>query len=548
MILRLVSYTVVFTLFSAIFVKSTFSEELSSSILTTPSPKLIVVISVDQLRRDRINSKMPGFLGELFREGRVYSDADLDHGISTTCGGHATILTGMAPGPAGIPGNTYIDQNFEMRYCVDDDNDKYMVIGGDVNRSPRNLISSTFGQWLKEANPASKVFSVGGKDRATITMAGDNADGVYWFDNSNGFFTTSGYYADELPEFIKQFNGEDPLVDGYLKGISETWVHGEGSLRIDDYEGEVEDFSRQSGHPLRIASEDHNVFEQIYRSPEIDTATLKLADIIIKEEQLGKGLSPDLLIIALSAIDTVGHLYGPRSAESEATLANIDLLLKSFVTRLESDLGKDNILLVLSSDHGVAELPEYMTEMGRNACPEQGRIAAWPLLLNAYASAYWHFTGPFDHPSELIKFGGSGFSFNLNYIQDKSLNIDEVITTMDDALSQIDIVKSVWTQNEIREGTSEVSRLLRNSLSVKNSPDLLLQLHKDCVITLGGGTTHGSVYSYDRDIPIIFYGKGILPGHIKGRANSVDIAPSLASHIGIGFPTSLNGRVLILGE
>ena len=544
MILRLTISVVVFGL----FITRSFAEETPNIKPSSILPKLIVVISIDQLRRDRINSEFPGFLGRVFRDGRVYVDAKLDHGISTTCGGHATILSGMAPGPAGIPDNTYIDHDFKTRYCVDDDDDKYKVIGGDVNRSPRNLVVSTFGTWLKKAHPKSKVYSVGGKDRATITMAGQQADGVYWYDNSSGLFTTSGFYANELPTYVKDFNGEDPLVNGYLKDIPDTWVHDGGSFRRDDYPGETENFSRQSGHPLGIATEDHSVFEQIYRSPEIDSATLRLADIIRREEKLGQGTSPDLLILALSAIDTVGHFYGPRSAESEATLANIDIGLEKFISKVEKNLGKENILLVLTSDHGVAELPEYTTEQGRNACPEQGRISPWPLLLKAYTSAYWHFTGPFGNPTELIKFSGSGFSFSRRYIQENGLSIDEVITTMDDELSEIDVIKEVWTQNEIRDGKSEVSRLLRNALSIDKSPDLFLQLHKDCVITLGEGTTHGSVYDYDRDIPMIFYGKGIRPGHIKGKANSVDIAPSLASHLGISAPTNLNGRVLLLVE
>jgi predicted AlkP superfamily pyrophosphatase or phosphodiesterase len=544
MILRITTCT----FFFGFYINLSFADSLSYLDPPTTSPKLIIVISIDQLRRDRLNSELPGFLGKVFRDGRVYVDASLDHGVSTTCGGHATILSGMVPGAAGISGNTYIDQNFQTRYCVDDDDDKYRVIGREVNRSPRNLLVSTFGQWLKKAHPKSKVYSVGGKDRATITMAGQKADGVYWYDNVNGKFTTSGFYANELPTYVKDFNGEDPLINGYLKDIPDTWVHGSGSLRQDDYPGENEEFSRQSGHPLKIGKQDHNVFEQIYRSPEIDTATLVLADIIRKEEKLGQGTSPDLLILALSAIDTVGHLYGPRSAESEATLANIDRGLENFMNYIEKDLGKENILFVLTSDHGVAELPEYTTEQGRNACPEQGRISAWPLLLKAYASAYWHFTGPFGHPSTLIKFGGSGFSFSRSYIHENGLNIADVIATMDDALSAIDVVKDVWTQNEIRDGRSEVARLLRNALSRDKSPDLLLQFHKDCVITLGEGTTHGSVYDYDRDIPMIFYGKGIRSGHIKGKANSVDIAPSLAAHIGIATPPNLNGRVLRLRE
>jgi len=518
---------------------------LAQNIDERDQPKLIVVISVDQLRRDRITEALPGFFGKLYREGRVYTEASLDHGISTTCGGHATILTGMPPGPIGIPGNTYIDENFNMRYCVDDLDDNHKVFGQDVNRSPNSMKASTFGEWLKQSYPDSRVFSVGGKDRATITMAGHKADGVFWYDAKNGHFTSSRFYTKELPAYVQRFNGQNPLIDGYLKDTPDTWIHGEGSYREDDYEGEVEALSRFSGHPLaKPAKSDNesNVFDQIYKSPVIDTQTLQLAKIIIEEEHLGRDEHPDLLILALSAIDLVGHQYGPRSAESEDTLDNIDHLLNEFVSDLERTLGKDNLLIVLTADHGVAELPEYASEMGTNNCPEQGRIATWPLFLSALASTYWHFTGPFDGPSELIQFGGAGFSFSRDYIDREGLELSNVIETIHDSLSEIDIVKNVWTQKEILAGTNEVSRLLRNSLSPKNSPDILLQLHEGCVLTLGKGTTHGSVYHYDRDVPLMYYGWKIKPGHIAGKAHTVDIAPSLAEHIGLLRPQNLYGK------
>jgi len=514
-------------------------------------PKLIVVISVDQLRRDRITEALPGFLGKLYREGRVYTEASLDHGISTTCGGHATILTGMPPGPIGIPGNTYVDENFKLRYCVDDLDDNHKVIGGEVNRSPINMKASTFGEWLKQSNPDSKVYSVGGKDRATITMAGHKADGVFWYDVNNGHFTSSRYYTDKLPDYVRRFNGQNPLVDGYLKDTAATWIHGEGSYREDDYEGEDEALSRSSGHPLAQLAEDtsgSDVYNQIYKSPVVDTQTLRLAKIIIEEENLGRGDNPDLLILALSAIDLVGHSYGPRSAESEATLENIDHLLDEFVGELELKLGKDNLLIVLTADHGVAELPEYATQMQTNHCPEQGRIAVWPLFLRAQAATYWHFTGPFDGPSKLIQFDGNGFSFSREYIKKEGLELTDVIEALHDTLSKVDIVKNVWTQKEIQTGTNEVSRLLRNSLSPTNSPDVLLQLHEGCVLTLGKGTTHGSVYHYDRDVPLIYYGWQIKPGHIAGKARTVDIAPSLAEHIGIQTPDNLYGKSIGLRE
>ena len=214
-------------------------------------PKLIVVVSVDQLRRDRVTAKLSGGLGTFYKQGRVFVNASLDHAVTNTCPGHAVILSGVTPGRAGIPGNSFVDrETFEERYCVDDANDDFKVIGGSENRSPRNMKADTFGDWLKRKSPNSRVYSVGGKDRAVITMAGQGADGVYWYDLESGKFTSSGYYMQSLPDYIEAFNGEDPLTDGHLKNLPRTWEHGPGTFRADDYEGESETYGRSSGLSL----------------------------------------------------------------------------------------------------------------------------------------------------------------------------------------------------------------------------------------------------------------------------------------------------------
>jgi len=521
---------------------------LVSGVNIYAAPKLIVVFVVDQLRRDRVTEELPGALGKLSREGRVFVDADLDHGITTTCSGHAVILTGMSPGRAGIPGNTYTDhESFETRYCVDDNNNAYRELGGHGNRSPRNLKVSTFGDWLKSHYPNSRVYSVGGKDRAAITMGGHNADGVYWYNRFTGRFTSSGYYTASLPEYIERFNGIDPLLDGHLKSVPETWEHPEGSYREDDYPGESDEIGRVSGHPLAQGDEE-DIYWQVYRSPVIDTQTIALAKLIRDHKKLGEGPEPDLLIITLSATDTVGHLYGPRSAESEDTLKNIDTMLDGFIIDLETNLGIGNVLVTLVADHGVAELPEYRTEHAINTCPKKGRIPIWPFLLGINWDVYWRYTFPFDLPDNLIKLSASDISLSRKYIAENGLNYDEVVETLDKILSEKSIIKEAWTRKEIREGKTEIARLLRNSQTDDKSSDIVFQLHRDCILTVDEGTTHGSVYDYDRDIPMIFYGWGVTPGKISGKAHSVDIAPTLARHIGIQMPYGLEGKPLDLTE
>jgi predicted AlkP superfamily pyrophosphatase or phosphodiesterase len=506
-------------------------------------PSLVVVISIDQMRRDRLDRQFPGGIGKIL-QGRNFVESQLDHGITNTCPGHVVLLTGANPSTAGVPGNSFIDRKtFQGRYCVDDDNESYRLLDGDEMRSPRNIRVTSLGDWMKLVDASSRVFSIGGKDRSTIAMGGQKPDGAFWYNRNTGNFTTSGYYATQLPEYISAFNGKVPEVDGALARLPEFWEHESGQFRVDDYEGESEKYSRVSGHPLRSGEE---IYDQIYYSPYVDKLTLNLAAIVAEQEKLGEDGSTDLLAIALSATDTVGHGYGPRSAEAIDALNKADLWLGELLDTLEAKLGKDQLLVVLSADHGVAELPEYRTETKSSQCPEQDRISASGFIASLYWNVYRKWTFPFTRPDDLVVFGGSSFTINANTAKELNLDVGEVTVWLDQHLASLPIVETAWTRDEIRSGQSEVARLLRNSLVPDRSGDVVVQLKEDCVITSDAGTTHGSVYHYDRDVPMVFYGWGVAAGNVGKVAHTVDIGPSLANHLGIAMPEGLDGRVLSL--
>ena len=507
-------------------------------------PALVVVVSIDQLRRDRLDSGFPGGIGKLLT-GRRYLNAQLDHGITNTCPGHVVMLTGANPATAGVPGNSFVDRKtYKARYCVDDADDTYGVIEGEGNRSPRNIRVTALGDWLKAVSPESRVFSVAGKDRSAIAMGGQKPDAVYWFNRDSGKFTTSGYYAESLPDYVQTFNGTTPEVDGHLAELPARWEHVDARFRPDDYEGEVETYLRVSGHPLRSGDE---IYEQVYRSPYVDQQTLKLASLVVTNEQLGQGEATDILAISLSATDTVGHSYGPRSAEGVDALAKLDVWLGDFIAELEAKLGAGNVLIALSADHGVAELPEYVTAENRNACPEPGRLSVNRFIASLYWNVYREFTFPFNRPDKLVVFGGSSFTINEDLASELGVKPDAVIAWLDQYLSGLPIVEQAWTREEIQQSESEIGRLLRNSLVADRSGDVMVQLSEDCVLT-PGGTTHGSVYAYDRDVPMVFYGWGVKSGAVGGLAHTVDIGPTLANHLGVPMPTELDGRVLLLAD
>lgn len=469
-------------------------------------PSLIVVVSVDQLRRDRLDPESPGGLGRVVRQGRVFTNATLNHAISSTCPGHASILTGMNPGKAGIPGNNYIDrESWSSRYCLEDSNDAYRVFGRDENRSPRNLRVTTLGDWLQSRYPEGKVFGIAGKDRAAIAMAGHHADGVFWFDKDRGQFTSSGYYMDRLPEYVRALNGEEPFANDGLADLPDA----------------------------RVAEQ--------------DTAVFKLARRLIEVESLGTDGSPDLLALGLSATDLVGHAYGPFSEQSADTLGNVDRELGSFLAFLDDRFGRGEYVLVLTADHGVAARPE--AGRGEGDCPvAPARVNIYTFAAKMYWQIYSRFTFPFDMPTRLVKFSGSQISINNEYARARGLDVAEVTRWVEQWLEAKPVVSEVWSVEEIVEGQSAEARLYRNSLVRDKSGDLMLQVHAGCLIGEGEGTNHGTPYWYDRNVPLVFHGWGVESGELDMPAHTIDIAPTLARLIGLRVPVEVHGRPLPLRD
>jgi len=520
---------------------------LVSARVAADEPRLVVIIAVDQLRPDRLSSEMPGGLGRLMREGYVFTDATLDHGVTNTCPGHIVMSTGVNPGKAGIPGNSYIDhETMADRYCVDDTNEAYRVHGSSDIRSPNAITVTALGDWLKSASPESRVFSVSGKDRAAISLGGKNPDGVFWYNTKAKKFTSSGFYGD-LPDYVNAFNGDDYFIDGFGGNAPETWEHPVGSKRIDDYVGESTMNLRVSGHPVNQGEVSARA-NQYYFSPFVDLATGELARIVLEEEQLGQRGVTDYLAVSYSATDTVGHLYGPFSSESEDALAKLDAEIGLLLDALDEQTDGEYVL-ALSADHGVLPLPEWLVENGEMQCPiEGGRVDLDAFGFWLMWHLYWDFTWPFNSPSDLVGFSAAGIAVNAEYAKELGVTVDEVVASLESWLEEQDHVENAWTKAELMNSDDVTAQLFSNSYVDGKSGHIMTQLVETCLAFRPEGTSHGSVYRYDRDVPLIFFGDGVATVKSREPRHSIDIAPTLGSRLGLELPADLDGIVLDIWE
>lgn len=521
----------------------------------TDAPALVLLLAVDQLGRDRLDPGLPGGLGRLAREGRVFTRAVVDHATTETCPGHAALASGRHPGAMGVPENLFIDRDRGERvYCVEDDAADARVFGSPLRRSPRLLRGDALGDWLRARHPESRVFSVSGKDRAAITLGGKSADAAFWFQWEEGTpgFTSSGYYLPERPAWLRAWNGREPPADGFWARLPDAWrpapaLEAPGA-RPDDFPAESDRWGRTGPRPLR--DDDPRTFaERLWHAPHLDELTLELASRLVSRHRLGRGPAPDLLAVSLTATDTVGHLYGPESAEARDALRRTDAALGRFLDGLREALGGDDRLLVaLSSDHGVLPLPEWLAATDRSACPvEGGRVGLTWLAVKLFWRLHRSLAPLLSWPAEWLHFAGYNATVNRSVTAERDVPVQRVVAVTEEHLEAEPGVAEVWTRPEILEGTSELAELYRHSFDPERSGDLVVQPEATCLIhPRDHGTTHGTPYAYDREVPVVFWGAGVEPGRVDGPARTVDVAPTLAEALGLELPDDLDGRPLSL--
>jgi predicted AlkP superfamily pyrophosphatase or phosphodiesterase len=513
--------------------------------------RLVLVLAVDQLRPDRLDADLPGGLGRLAREGRSFAEAALAHGITETCPGHATMLSGRHPAAAGIPANDFFPDDPEAReavYCAFDPREETREIGGESGLSPASLRADTLGDWLQRASPTSRVFAIAGKDRGAIMLGGQHPDGTYWFRGGDPpRFTTSRYYRDALPAWVLRWNGAAPPADGFLASVPERWEHGEsnGVRTPDDFVGEATRTSRTSPHPLRDA--DLGRFsEQLYLSPYLDLATLDFARQLVEEEDLGRGPAPDLLALSLSATDTVGHLFGPWSRESGDALHRLDRALGGFLDRLEARTG-GALVVALTADHGVLPLPEWLAANGEGTCPvASGRAGIRRIGLGLLGHLWWEL-GPLARPGAWLHFAGSQVRVDRELARRQAVPVERAASLAEAYLESWPAIGHAWTAAEIASVDGELAELYRHSFVPGRSGDLVVEPARGCLISsYDTGTSHGSPWEYDRRVPLVFRGPGVAAGRVPGPAATVDLAPTLAALLGVPAPADLDGRPLPL--
>lgn len=505
-------------------------------------PRLIVFIVVDQLRWDYLERFEPIFSGgfrRLLDEGVYFAEARHNHAVTTTGPGHAALTTGLHPGRSGIIDNAWFDRRAGSPVnCVQDDESPILGDPSASGRSPRNLLGPTLADWIKKAFPGSKIVSASRKDRGAIIPGGRGADLALWYDLDTGRFVTSQYYARDYPDWVQLFNQRripDSWFGKQWKSLEfkREWLRLLPRLDVEEIDEGL--FPRRLPRSLGQATlaPDASFYADFGSCPLMDSYLAELAKTAVGAESLGADDEPDILGLSFSALDSVGHSYGPNSKQVMDALLRLDAALGDLFEFLDRSVGWDRIAVALSSDHGVATLPEFQILRNRQAGRRFGdeerlcvQRAGLELNRQLGRDDWWLY----------------GLYLNYETLGRRNLRRSDVERKTAALLSRCPAVERVWTRTELESGQERNDvELFRNSFNSERSPDLYVQWRAHYVNYGGHGTTHGSAYDYDRRVPVILRLPGLAARRVETSIHTVDVAPTLASALGLPVPDGLDG-------
>jgi predicted AlkP superfamily pyrophosphatase or phosphodiesterase len=509
---------------------------------TGARPRLVVAIAVDQLRADYMDRFRPFFgrsgFNLFLQRGASFASARYEHATTSTCPGHAVMLTGSYGTVNGIIANDWYDvRTGRDVYCAADTTARLIGVEGE-GRSPRNLKNATVGDLLKIGTGGrSKVVTVSAKDRAAIMMGGQLADAAYWMVDT--LFVTSTYYRQEMPAWAREFNGAGKVTSYFGKKWERLLpAAAYDMVGPDDVAAEADEAGtgRTFPHPIGSA-------EAFDLSPFSNEVVADFAMRAVTEEGLGRDTVPDLLGVSFSANDRVGHAYGPDSHEVMDVTVRLDRTLARLFSFLDKTVGLANVVMVLTADHGVAPLPEVFANLHPGASARRFHPAVVDTAVEAAFRARY---GPAPAPGWIGYHDQPQLYLNPAALRAKRVSVDDAERVAQAAIMAVPGVHEALTSSELAEGRAGGVRSPEVlSFFPGRSGNIYYQMEPYILVDDGAtGTGHGTPWAYDQQVPLLLYGSRIVTGVRRTPAAVADIAPTLSALLGLTVPGGSQGRVL----
>jgi hypothetical protein len=398
--------------------------------------------------------------------------------------------------------------------------------------SPLRFNGTTLVDWIRARDPKSRALSVSSKDRGAILPVGKSKADVYWY-SPDGMFITSTYYRAELPSWVNDFNSKR-IPESYA-GKKWTLLMPESAYPEPDsvpIEGAGVNFL----FPHLLPEDPLDAASALRGTPFIDEVIAAFALHGVQALSLGKGPQTDVLAVSFSGTDYVGHRYGPDSREIHDQLLRLDRTLGRFLDSLYKIRDSSRITIALTGDHGAGTIPELKASV----TPTPTRVTLSSVLPSLHAGLRQAKvdTNAIDIDVQIVSADRAAF-------KKANVNADSVLSAFATSVRAIPGVARVdWFKKLLADTASDpIARRWSHQFPADAPVDLVITL-TPFSLWRGNIASHGSPYDYDSNVPLVFYGAGVLPGKHAEFARTVDLAPTLAALAGVAPTEPLDGVVL----
>ncbi len=510
-------------------------------------PRLVVIISIDQMRADyidRFQHQWTKGLKRLVDRGAWFSQAAYPYQNTVTCVGHATIGTGSVPAIHGMILNEWWDRETGKEVaCTSDSSVSPVSYGAPLKRghsAARLQVPTLADEMRVQLSPSAHVVSMSLKARSAIMLAGHRGDAVTWFDDNTGSWSTSSAYSTSPVPFLAKFFADHPVTADFGK----TWnlaMTSDRYLYDDSTAGRTppKGWGPSLPHELRgeAGKPDPDFFEQWSASPYSNDYLARMALASVEALGLGASDRADFLGLSFSALDHAGHDFGPMSHEVQDVLVRLDETLGAFFDALDARIGADHYVVAVSADHGVSPIPEQAKALGLDA----GRIDTKALRdrLEEYL------VGRFGAGKYIAYFDHLDLYFTPGTYRRVSTDPEALTEVMRMIRSHPGVLQVYRAEDlaALSGSTDPAETAAALSYYPGRSGDLVLASKPYWIATDDSAATHGTSNGYDARVPVIFMGAGIRSGRYLEPASPADIAPTLASMVGVTLARP-SGRVL----
>jgi hypothetical protein len=356
----------------------------------------------------------------------------------------------------------------------------------------------------------------------------------------------------ELPGWVRTFNSSGK-INSYFGRVWKRILPDAAyaTLDIDEapYEADPGDMGRSFPHPIRGKDSTRitrSYYEALLASPFGLQTLSAFAKAAIEGEHLGSGKFPDLLCVGFSSTDYVGHAFGPNSREVLEMAVQADRVLADFFSYLDHHVGLSNTIIVLTGDHGVSPIPEYVRMKYPHA--DVGRIphASVTNACSTYLDKAFVTSGAHDPWIRRVVDGN--IYLNREFLAERTLDVDHVASVLADSLRGLHGIALALSRTELlnRSGNNPIEGKFKRSYYPTRSGDVLFAMRPFFYLEDGNeGAEHGYPYDQDAHVPLILMGDGVRKGTYANESSPADIGPTLSVLLGIEFPAAREGRVLV---